>query len=103
MQISLALDQLDERDTPNALSQYVSSFNPHIIGLTGTLEQIQRVAASYKAYYAKYVPPDGGSYVIDHTGFTYLMGQDGKYLGFFPPGTSAERMLEMIKTHLSAG
>ena len=118
MQISLALDQLGgaasdvqalfitvdpERDTPSALSQYVSSFNPHIIGLTGTPEQIQRVTASYKAYYARYVPPDGGSYLIDHTGFTYLMGRDGKYLGFFPPGTSAERMLEMIKTHLSAG
>jgi cytochrome oxidase Cu insertion factor (SCO1/SenC/PrrC family) len=53
------------------------------------------VADSYKAYYAKYAPPDGGVYLIDHTGFTYLMDQDGKYLGFYPPATSATRLLKL--------
>ena len=45
---------------------------------------------------------DGGPYLIDHTGITYLMGRSGEYLGFFPPGTSAERMVDIISRHLAA-
>ncbi len=117
MQISLAIDKLGaagedvqplfisvdpERDTTRVLANYVSAFHPRLLGLTGTPEQIRAVADSYKAYYAKYVPPDGGVYLIDHTGFIYLMGRSGQYLGFFPPGTSADRMVEIIRQHLTA-
>lgn len=63
--------------TPAVLAHYVSSFHPRLIGLTGTPEQIRTVANSYKAYYAKYTPPSGGVYLIDHTGFTYLMDRAG--------------------------
>jgi len=112
MQISLAVDKLDkvgidvqplfmsvdpERDTTTVLAQYVSLFHPHLIGLTGTPAQIRAVADSYKAYYARYSPPEGGAYLIDHTGFIYLMGRSGEYLGFFPPGTSADRMVEIVR------
>jgi len=91
-----------ERDTTSILANYVSAFNPRLIALTGTPEQIRAVADSYKAYYAKYVPPDGGDYLIDHTGFIYLMGRSGGYVGFFPPGTSADRMVEIIRQYLSS-
>lgn len=115
-QIGLAVDELGaagadvqplfisvdpERDTTSVLAQYVSAFHPRLIGLTGTPAQIRAVADSYKAYYAKYSPADGGVYLIDHTGFIYLMGRSGEYLGFFPPGTSAERMVEIIRQHLA--
>jgi protein SCO1/2 len=90
-----------ERDTPSVLAQYVAMFHPRLIGLTGTPEQVRAVADSYKAYYAKYVPPDRSVYLIDHTGFTYLMGRSGEYLGFFPPGTSSDRMVEIIRQHLA--
>ena len=40
-------------------------------------------------------------YTVDHTAFIYLMDRDGKYLGFFPPGTSAERMVEIIRPRLA--
>jgi hypothetical protein len=30
----------------------------------------------------------------------YLMGRDGRYLGFFPPGTPAERLTEVIRSRL---
>jgi len=116
MQIGLAIDKLGaagdevqplfisvdpERDTPSVLAKYVTNFHPRLIGLTGTPEQIRTVADSYKAYYARYSPPDGAVYLIDHTGFVYLMGRSGEYLGFFPPGTSADRMVEIIRQHLT--
>jgi protein SCO1/2 len=114
-QIGLALDKLGdagadvqalfisvdpERDTTDVLAKYVANFHPRILGLTGTPAQVHAAADAYKAYYARYTPPDGAVYLIDHTGFIYLMGRSGEYLGFFPPGTAADRMVEIISRHL---
>ena len=68
--------------------------------LAGSAEQIRRVALAYKVHYAKY-PPDDPNYVIDHSSFVYLVDEAGKYIGFFPPGTTADRMIEMITPHLN--
>ena len=62
------------------------------MALTGEPSAIQQAARAYKVYYAK-VPTSKGDYTVDHSGFVYLMGRDGEYLGFFPPGTSADRMV----------
>jgi cytochrome oxidase Cu insertion factor (SCO1/SenC/PrrC family) len=40
-------------------------------------------------------------YTVDHTAFICLMDRDGNYLGFFPPGTSADRMVEIIRPRLA--
>lgn len=116
MQIGLAIDKLGAtgaevqplfisvdpgRDTPSVLADYVSMFNSRILGLTGTQAQIREVANAYKAYYAKVLPEGSTTYLIDHTGFIYLMGRSGEYLGFFPPGTSADRMVEIIQQHIA--
>ena len=74
-------------------------FHPRLIGLTGSAEQIRRVALAYKVYYAKY-PPGNPDYVIDHSSFVYLVDEGGKYIGFFPPGTTVDRMIEIIRRHL---
>jgi cytochrome oxidase Cu insertion factor (SCO1/SenC/PrrC family) len=89
-----------ERDTAVHLAEYVPAFHPRLIGLTGSAEQIRRVALAYKVYYAKY-PPDSSDYVIDHSSFIYLVDKAGKYIGFFPPGTTADRMIEIINLNLS--
>jgi cytochrome oxidase Cu insertion factor (SCO1/SenC/PrrC family) len=89
-----------ERDTAAHLAEYVPLFHPRLIGLTGDAEQIRRVALAYKVYYAKY-PPDSSDYVIDHSSFIYLVDKAGKYIGFFPPGTTADRMIEIINLNLS--
>jgi cytochrome oxidase Cu insertion factor (SCO1/SenC/PrrC family) len=68
--------------------------------LTGTPAQIRAAADACKAYYSRYAPPDGGVNLIDRIGFIYLMGRSGEYLGFFAPGTVADRMVEIITRHL---
>jgi protein SCO1/2 len=85
-------------------------FHPRLIGLTGSAEAIRKAADAYKVYYARVDPPkedvkenvkeDGGYYTVDHTAYIYLMDRDGNYLGFFPPGTSADRMVEIIRPRL---
>ncbi|KAB1074291.1 SCO family protein [Methylobacterium planeticum] len=89
-----------ERDTAALLAEYVPSFHPRLIGLTGSPEAIRQMADAYKVFFEKVERPDGG-YTIDHSAFIYLMDRSGNYLGFFPPGTSAERMLAIIEPHLA--
>jgi hypothetical protein len=91
-----------ERDTAVHLAEYVPLFHPRLIGLTGSAEQIRRVALAYRVYYAKY-PSDSSDYVIDHSSFICLVDKAGKYIGFFPPGTTADRMIEIINLNLSDG
>ena len=100
-QIAALFITLDpERDTQALLAQYVPAFDPRITGLTGDPAAINAVAQAYKVYYAK-VPNRGASrYTIDHSSFIYLMGRDGQYLGYFPPSTSAARMLAVLRPHL---
>jgi protein SCO1/2 len=86
-----------ERDTPEQLAAYVSSFHPRLVGLTGSQEQI---AAALKAYrvYAKKVddPKSTAGYTFDHTSIMYLMDRNGDYLGNFTHATSVDRIAERL-------
>jgi protein SCO1 len=68
-----------ERDTPTSMHAYLSSFDRHIRGYTGTPAQIARIAKEYRVYYKK-VPTSDGGYVMDHTALIYLMGPDDKFV-----------------------
>jgi len=69
-----------ERDTPQQLALYLSSFDPRITGLSGTPENI---LAAEKAYhiYAKKVPLENGGYTMDHTATVAMMNSKGQYVG----------------------
>ena len=71
-----------ERDTPEKLKDYLSSFNPHLIGLGGDPAALAAVAKAYRVYYKK-VPQDGGGYTMDHTAIVYLMDKDGNFVAPF--------------------
>jgi len=88
-----------ERDTP-LLKEYVSAFHKSFIGLTGSSEEIRKLANAYKAFYAK-VPGAAGDYRIDHTGVIYFIGKGGEYLGFVPPQTDPERLTEILRKYLA--
>jgi cytochrome oxidase Cu insertion factor (SCO1/SenC/PrrC family) len=113
--ISLALDKLGamaeavqplfitvdpERDTPARLAEYVSSFHPRLIGLTGSLGEIRKTAIAYRTFFVKNSAAVSGEYSVDHTGFIYLVGKDGRYLGFLPPGTTPDAIADAIRARL---
>jgi protein SCO1/2 len=85
-----------ERDTPAHLKEYMPMFHPRFIGLTGDAAAIKEAARAYRAYYAR-VSFDKSDYTVDHSAFIYLMGRGGEYLGFFPPGTSAELLAGTLR------
>jgi protein SCO1 len=82
-----------ERDTPEKLAAYVKNFNPRLVGLTGTPEEITAVTKAYKVYYKK-VPNEAspGDYAMDHTSIIYLMDPSGEFVTHFTPTTTVEEM-----------
>jgi protein SCO1/2 len=71
-----------ERDTPQVLKDYLSSFDPHLRGLTGSVDQITAVEKTYRVY-AKKVPGTNGEYTMDHTALIYLMDKNGNFVAPF--------------------
>jgi protein SCO1/2 len=88
-----------ERVTPAVLKDYLSSFDPRIIGVTGDEAAI---AAAEKAYrvYAKKVPTEGGSYTMDHTAIVYLMNKDGRFVTPFNMKRRPEEAAADLKRYL---
>jgi protein SCO1 len=89
-----------ERDTPEQLANYAPLFHPRLIGLTGSSADIRRVAHGYKVYFAKTPQMSLSAYMLDHSAFIYLVDADGRYVGFLPPGTSPDRLVEVIRLYL---
>ena len=69
-----------DRDTTAKLKEYVNSFHPSIVGLTGSKEQIAAVASAYQVYYKKGEQVDEHDYVMDHSSLIYLMDPDGHFI-----------------------
>jgi protein SCO1 len=72
-----------ERDTVQTMHAYLSSFDKHIRGYTGTPADIAQIAKEYRVYHQK-VPTEGGGYTMDHTAVLYLIGPDGKLVTVIP-------------------
>lgn len=71
-----------DRDTAQVLKDYMSNFDPHLLGLTGTQAQINAAIKEYRVY-AKKVPLENGDYTMDHTATVYLMDKDGHFIAPF--------------------
>jgi protein SCO1 len=71
-----------ERDTPETLKEYLSSFNPRLIGVGGDPDALAAVAKAYRVYYKK-VPLKDGDYTMDHTAIVYLMDKNGQFVSPF--------------------
>jgi cytochrome oxidase Cu insertion factor (SCO1/SenC/PrrC family) len=91
-----------ERDKPAQLASYVKSFSPRFVALSGNEAETRAVATLYKVFYEKVLPPGSSYSVIDHTAFTYIVDTQGKYAGFFPPGTGADRMTTVVRDLIDA-
>ena len=80
-----------ERDTPAVLKTYVAAFHPKLIGLTGTPEEIAKVAKDFVVIANKEKAEGAGDYLVSHSRTPYLFGPDGQPVALVPvddPGTA---------------
>jgi protein SCO1/2 len=87
------------RDTPRALKEYLKSFGPDFVGLTGGMKQVEQAARAYHVYIRKH-PLPGGNYAMDHSGVIYLMGPDGRFVTYYEDEIGPDKMAEDMKKRL---
>ena len=111
-EMSEALDRLDpdadriqpifitvdpNRDTPDRLQRYTEAFSPHLIGLTGSAGQLDRVE---KRFHVVVEPEDGRKAALAHTAVLYLLGPDGGFLAPIPADADRVAMQAALRRYV---
>jgi len=75
-EVSLVLVSVDgERDTPEAMKQFLGQFSDRIVGLTGDPAYVQKMAKQFRAPFYK---GSGHDYSVAHSAQIFLLDSDGR-------------------------
>ncbi len=85
-----------ERDTPELLAQYVPAFYPSFLGLYGDAQATAAAAQAFDIVYQKQ-PTKSGSYTLDHSAGTYLIGPAGHPVLLSPFAQRPELLVQDIR------
>ena len=87
-----------QRDTPEVMGEYTQSFDPRIVGLTGTSHEIDAVTQAYGAYFVRHqTGPGPQDYLMDHSIYIYLMNPEGKFVRAFDTDWSGDRIAAAVR------
>jgi cytochrome oxidase Cu insertion factor (SCO1/SenC/PrrC family) len=92
-----------ERDTVAKMAEYAPLFDPRLVALTGSADQIRQAAKAYRIYYNKVENGGADDYLMDHSAFIYLMGPDGRYRSHFGHDAAPEKIAEALRAELAKG
>jgi len=88
-----------ERDTPEVMKSYITSFSDRIVGLTGSEAKIEAMVTAYRAYRRKV--PQGDDYSMDHTASVYLFDRTGAFRGTLDFHEDEKTRLEKVRRLLA--
>ncbi len=83
------------RDTAKVLADYLGAFDPRIVALTGSPEQVAVAARAYRVFYERHDNDEGG-YSYDHSTFVYMMDPEGSFAGALSGDTSGDRIAQEL-------
>jgi len=94
--LKVALISVDpERDTPQQLGRYISSFGGDLIGLTGTPSEIVKATSSFGVA-ARRVDLPGGSYTMDHSATVFALDSGARIVAVFTPPFDAAALTKDV-------
>ncbi|MBK1867329.1 SCO family protein [Aestuariivirga sp. YIM B02566] len=91
-----------ERDTLDFMKSYLTSFDPRIIGLRPSADELAQIAKAYRVFYER-VPTSDGGYTMNHTALVYLMDREGRFFGTLDYEEKPEMRLTKLKRLLKEG
>lgn len=91
-----------ERDTPQALKEYVGSFDPSFLGLYTTPQATPQLALDFRVYYRKVPGSDRKNYHIDHAVFSYAYDPAGRLRLRLSDALSASEIAADLRRLLAA-
>ena len=87
-----------QRDTPDVIKNYLSSFDNNIIGITGDPEKIFLLSQSWGIVSQKIFLEDG-EYNVDHSSPVILL-KEGKYVETISHSDDIKKSLKKINKYL---
>ena len=86
-----------ERDNETILSNYVSAFHNDIIGLTGSIDEINKVTSDWKVYFKKENNIDmPDNYSVNHLDIIFIANKNAEFVDFIKPNTSSEDVIKKL-------
>ena len=89
-----------ERDQGEKLDAYATYFHPGFIGITGTPDEVQKVANQYGGFFIKVESDSALEYLVEHTSKTYIISKDGKYVSILPHDMTSDVALNAMRSGL---
>jgi protein SCO1 len=89
-----------ERDPPKVMQDYVSSFNPAIVGLSGSPQAVEATEKTFRVFARKGQPQADGDYSMDHSSIVYLMDKNGAFVEAFNVERSPDEAAKELETYL---
>lgn len=90
-----------ERDGQEVMRNYISAFDDRIIGITGALPEIEKLARGFFVFFQK-VPLSNGDYTMDHTAGIILRAGNGGFIATLDPHESMEVKLQKLRRVIDA-
>jgi len=86
------------RDTPQKLQEYVSIFDPAFIGLSGSMDEMEKVWSDYGVFREEeQLPNSATGYLVNHTARVYVIDRDGDLHLSYSFGTPVEDIVHDLK------
>jgi len=86
-----------ERDNEEILSNYVTAFHDKIIGLTGSISEINKVTSDWKVYFKKENNIDmPDNYSVNHLDIIFIANKNAEFVDFIKPNTSSEDVIKKL-------
>lgn len=90
-----------QRDTREVMAEYLKSFDPRIVGLTGTQAQIDSVAKAYRVYAERQKADGDENYLVSHSGYIYLMDPRGRFVSVIQGSTPGEEIAAWVRKEMA--
>ncbi len=86
-----------ERDNEEILSNYITAFHDKIIGLTGSISEINKVTSDWKVYFKKEDNIDmPDNYTVNHLDIIFIANKNAEFVDFIKPNTSSEDVIKKL-------
>jgi protein SCO1 len=85
-----------KRDTSLVMADYLKSFDPRIVGLTGSQAQTDSVAKAYRVYVAPQ-KTGGDDYLVDHSAYFYVVNPQGKFVNVIAGDAAGDEMADKLR------
>ena len=84
-----------KRDTQEHLKDYISNFNENVIGITGNIINIKKLADNWGVFYET-ISSSKDDYTLNHTATVFMLDKKGNYKGTIAWGENENSIIQKI-------